>query len=323
MLLKRCAAISILVSIAALAVNVACAQNQNYPNRVIRVVVGGVGGSLDITARLIAQGISGPMGLAVVVDNRPSVVTAAEVVAKSPPDGYTLLMTGSNLWLLPLIQSNISFDPIKDFTAITLATKSPSLLVVHPSLPVKNVKELIALAKARPGQLNYASGSTGSASHLAAELFKARAGINIMRINYKSAALGLVDLMGGQVQIMFPVAASVAGYLKSGKLKALAVTSLKPSPLTPGVPTVAASGLPGYESVSITGVFAPAHLPEAITTRLNREVVRALNSEEAHEKFNSSGVEALGSTPDELANFVKNEMSVVGKVIKDAGIHED
>ena len=197
------------------------ASGQSFPTKVIGIVVGGIGGSLDITARLIAQGVAAPLGQPVIVENRASVTIAADVVAKAPADGYTLLMTGSNLWILPLLESKPSFDPVGDFSAVTLATRSPSVLVIHPSLPVKSVKELIALAKARPGELNYASGSSGSASHLAAELFRARAGVNIMRINYKSAAAGLVDLAGGQVQVMFPVAASVAPYMKSGRVKAL------------------------------------------------------------------------------------------------------
>ena len=301
----------------------AATHAQSFPNHVIRIVVGGTGGSLDITARVVAQGIAPPLGQPVIVENRPSVTVAAEVVAKAAPDGYTLLMTGSNLWILPLLDSNTAYDPVKDFSAVTLATSSPRVLVVHPSLPVQSVKALIALAKARPGALNYASGSSGSASHLAAELFKAKAGVNIMRINYKSAAAGLIDLMGGQVQVMFPVAASVAQYLKSGKLKALAVTSREPSPVAPGIPTVAAAGLPGYEAVSITGFFAPSKLPEPISSRLNQEIVRVLHREDVKQRFLSTGVESLGSTPEELAAFVGLELSTMGKVIRDAGIRAE
>jgi tripartite-type tricarboxylate transporter receptor subunit TctC len=312
-----------MIAAAALAALSTTTYGQAYPNRLIRIVVGGIGGSLDITARLVAQGIAGPLGQSVIVENRPSVTVAADSVAKAPPDGYTLLMTGSNLWLLPFLDSNTTFDPIRDFTGLTLATSSPSILVVHPLLPVKSVRDLIALAKARPGQLNYASGASGSASHLAAELFKAKADVNIMRINYKSAALGLIDLMGGQVQVMFPVAASVAQYLKAGKLKALGVTSRGPSSLAPGVPPISQAGVPGYEAVSITGLFAPAKLPEAITTRLNQEMVRVLKSDDAKQKFLVNGVEGLGSSPEELTAFVKSEMATMGKLIRDAGIKGD
>jgi tripartite-type tricarboxylate transporter receptor subunit TctC len=301
----------------------ASACGQHYPAKVIRILVGGSGGSLDITARLIAQGITGPMGQQVIVDNRASVTTAAEAVAKAPPDGYTLLMAGSNLWLLPLLRGSAPFDPAKDFSPVSLATRSPSLLVVYPSLPVNSVRDLIALAMRRPGEINYASGSAGSASHLAAELFTARAGVKIVRINYKSAALGLIDLIGEQVQMMFPVAGSVVPYLKSGKLRALAVTSLEPFVLAPGIPTMSASGLPGFESVSITGIFAPARLPAAIIGRLNPEIVRALRNDSAKELLLNNGVESLGSSPEELAAFVRTETVTMGRVINDAGIRTE
>jgi len=299
------------------------ANGQPFPNKVIRIVVGGIGGSLDITARLVAQGIAGPLGQPVIVENRPTVTIAAEVVAKSPPDGYTLLVTGPNLWILPLLESKPSYDPTRDFSPVTLATRSPSILVINPSLPVKSVKELIALAKARPGDLNYASGASGSASHLAAELFRTRAGVNITRINYKSAAAGLIDLISGQVQLMFPVAASVAPYIKAGRLRALAVTSREPSKLVPGTPTMAAAGLPDYEAVSIGGIFGPAHLPDAVTTRLNQEIVRVLTRDDTKEKFLVNGVESVGSSPEELAAAVKSEMATIGKLVKDAGIRAE
>ena len=298
-------------------------HGQSYPVRGIRVVVGGIGGSLDITARWVAQGIAGPLGQPVIVENRASVTIAADVVAKAPPDGYTLLVTGPNLWILPLLESKPSYDPIKDFSPVTLATRSPGILVVNPALPVRSVKELIALAKARPGDLNYASGSSGSASHLAAELFLAKAGVRITRINYKSAAAGLVDLISGEVQVMFPVAASVAPYIKSGRLRALAVTTRQPSALVPGTPTMIAAGLPGYEAVSLGGVFAPAHLPDAIVGRLNQEIVRVLTRDDTREKFLANGVESVGSSPEELASSVKSEMATIGKLIRDAGIRAE
>jgi len=296
---------------------------QNFPNKVIRVVVGGIGGSLDITARWVAQGITGPLAQPVIVENRPSVTIAAEVVAKAPPDGYTLLVTGPNLWILPLLESKPSYDPTRDFSPLTLATRSPSILVVNPSLPVKSVKELIALAKARPCDLNCASGSSGSASHLAAELFLAKAGVKIVRINYKSAAAGLIDLISGQVQVMFPVAASVAPYIKAGRLRALAVTTRQPSALVPGTPTIAAAGLPGYEAVSIGAIFGPANVPDAIISRLNQEFVRVLTREDTKERFLGNGVESVGSSPAELAAAVKSEMATIGKLIKDAGIRAE
>jgi tripartite-type tricarboxylate transporter receptor subunit TctC len=216
-----------------------------------------------------------------------------------------------------------SYDPVRDFSPVTLATRSPGILVVNPSLPVKSVKELIALARSRPGDLNYASGASGSASHLAAELFRVKSGVRITRINYKSAAAGLVDLISGEVQLMFPVAASVAPYVKSGRLRALAVTTREPSPLVPGTPTLAAAGLPGYEAVSLGGIFAPANLPDPILSRLNQEIVRVLARDDTRERFISNGVESVGSTPAELAAAVRAEMTVIGKLIKDAGIRAE
>ena len=306
-----------------LALGAVAAYSQDYPAKPIRLVVPGTGNSFDIAARLIAQGISAPLGQPVIVDNRANGTIAAETVAKAPPDGYTLLVNGSNLWLLPFLQSNVPYDPVRDFLPITLTTRSPTILVVHPSLPVKSVRDLIALAKSSPGGMNYASGSTGSTNHLAAELFKSMAGVNIVRIGYKGSGPALVDLIAGHVQMMFSVTGSVAPHMKSGKLKALAVTSAQPSTLAPGLPTVAASGLPGFAAVSDAGMFAPAKTPTAIVTRLNQEIVRVLNSTEVKEKFLGTGVETVGSSPEQLAATVKADSARLGKLIKDAGIREE
>jgi tripartite-type tricarboxylate transporter receptor subunit TctC len=213
-----------------------------------------------------------------------------------------------------------SYDPIRDFAPVTLMSRAPNLLVVHPSVPVKSVKDLIALAKAKPGELNYASASVGSSPHLAPELFKAMADINIVRVPYKGSAQGLMDVLAGQVQLMFPVSAGAAPHVASGKLRALAITTPKPSPLFPELPTVAASGVPGYESGTINAMFAPVRTPEAIINRLNREVVLILRRAEIREKFLSIGVEPAGTSPEELTATVKSEMARLGKVIRDAGI---
>ena len=204
------------------------------------------------------------------------------------------------------------YDPIKDYVPITLTDESPNILVVHPSLPVKSVSELIALAKAKPGELNYASGSTGGGNHLSGELFKFMAGINILRVPYKSTAPALVDLMGGQVHFMFP-SASVAPLIQAGKLYSLAVTSAKPSALFPNLPTVAAS-LPGYELVGLNGVFAPAKTPEAIINRLNQEIVRFLRTAEAKQQFFHGGSDVLGTSPDESCGYDKSRPRQGGKV---------
>ena len=300
-----------------IALGAAAATSQDYPNKVILMLTAGVGGGNDFTARLIAQEIAAPLGQAVIVDNRANSNIAAEAVAKSPPDGYALLVAGGVFTIGPLLQE-IAYDVQRDFAPIVMTGMAPNLLAVHPSLPVKSVKELIALAKARPGELNYSSASPGSSSHLAAELLKSMARVNIMRIAYKNSGQAVTALLGGEVQLMFPNTPSAAPHLKSGRMKALAVTSSQPSALLPGVPTVAASGLPGYEATSIDGVYAPARTPAAVINRLNQEIVRALNKSDVKEKFFRVGVEVVGSTPEQLAAAVRKEISVWGKVIESA-----
>lgn len=296
-------------------------RGEIYPNKPIRIVTSETGGGNDIPTRLIAQGISVPLGQNVIVENRPSSVTG-ELVSRAVADGYTLLVHGSNFWLGPLLQKT-PYDPVRNFSPITLAASTPNVLVVHPSLPVKLVKDLITLAGAKPGLLNYASGSTGSSNHLAAELFKAMAGVNIVRIPYNGTGRALNGLMGGEVQLMFPNAGGATPHLKSGRLRALAVTSATPSVLGPGLPTVAASGLPGYESVNTLGIYAPVRTPAAIITRLNQEIVRFLKTPEAKEQLLNSGVEVVGSSPEQLGATMKSEILRIGKVIKDAGIKAD
>ncbi len=297
------------------------ASAQNYPNKPIRLIASGVGGSADMVARLIAAGISVPLEQQVVVDNRASGVTQ-EVVATAAPDGYTLLMTSSSHWLLPLMR-NVSYDPVKDFAPITITAVIPNVLVVHPSLPVKTAKDLIALAKAKPGTLNYGTTGTGTSNHLAAELFKAMAGINMVRINYKSTSSALNDLMGGQLHLAFNTTGSVGPYVRSGRLRAIAVTGSRPSAAYPDLPTVAASGLPGYESTATQAMFAPARTPAAVVNLLNREIVKVLNQPESRARILSTGVEVVASSPDELDSVMKAEMARMGKVIKDAGIRDE
>jgi len=301
-------------------VSAGVASSQDFPNRPIRIVATGAGGAGDFTARIMAQGIAGPIGQQVIVDNRATNIIASETVFKAPPDGYTLLLNSNNFWLGPLLQKT-PYDPIRDFLVITLTDESPNILVVHPSLPVKSVKELIALAKAKPGELNYASGSTGGGGHLSGELLKYMAGINIVRVPYKSSGPGLIDLMGGRLHFMFPSAA-VAPHVKAGRLRALAVTSAKPSALFPELPTVAAS-VPGYELVGLNGLFAPAKTPDAIINRLNQEMVRYLRTADAKERFFNAGSDVLGNSPPEAAATIKSDLSRMTKLITDAGIKAD
>ncbi len=294
----------------------------SYPNKPIRIVVTGVGSGGDFAARLIAQGISAGLGQQVIVENRISGIAPGEIVSKASPDGYTLCLSAAPLWIGPFLQKT-SYDPVRDFAPVTLAISSPNVLVVPASSPVKSVAELIALMKAKPGVLNYATSGTGGSGHLASELFKSMLGADVVRINYKSGSLALNELIGGQVQFMFANAGAVAGHLRSGRVHALAVTSAKPSPLFPGLPTVAAGGVPGYELVSIQGIFAPAGTPAAVVRRLNQEIVSFLQKSETRERFSGAGVESLGSTPEELAATVKAEMARLGKVIREAGIRAD
>lgn len=292
---------------------------QSYPNKAVRIVTSGVGGSGDFTSRLVAQGLSAVLGQQVIVENRAAGGASGVIVAGAPPDGYTLLLNGGSLWIGTLIEKT-PYDVVKDFAPISLINRQPNVLVVNASVPAKSVQELIALAKAQPGKLNYSTGALGSASHLSAELFKYMAKVNIVRISYKSAGLRVTALLSNEVQMEFSSPNSGAQHIKSGKLRALAVTTAQPSALVPGVPTVAASGLPGYESAGLYGFFAPATTPAAIIDRLSRETAAVVRKEDVREKFFSASMEAVGSSPKELADTIKSEMSRLGKVIKEAGI---
>ena len=298
---------------------------QNFPNKPVRIVTTEPGSGSDFVSRLIAHELTGNWGQQVIVDNRggASGAIAAELVAKSTPDGYTLILYGNPLWLLPLFRKNVPYDPVKDFAPITLAVSSPDIVVVHPSLPVKSIAELIAFAKAKPGELNYSSSATGGSTHVAAELFKSMAKVDIVRIAYRGVGAAVTALIGGQAQVMFAAPAAVVPHIKSGRLRAVAVTSAEPSVLAPGLPTVAASGVPGYGSVIIFGIFAPAKIPAALTAKLNQDIVRALTKAEMRAKFLNAGTEVVASSPGELAAMVKSEMDSLSKVIKETGIRED
>ena len=295
------------------------AAGQSYPSRAIRIIASEPGGGNDFAARVIAQGISAPLGQQVIVDNRPAGVVAIEPAAKAQPDGYTLLLYSNGLWTLPFIQ-NVPYDVIRDFAPITLAVRAPNILAVHPSLPVKTVKDLIALARARPGELNYASGSTGSSPHLSAELFNSMAGVRIVRINYKGSGPAVSALVGGQVQLMFATAGAAEPHLRSGRLRGLAVTSAEPSALAPGLPSVAASGLSGYESDTPYGVYAPAKTPEVVINRLNQEIVKFLARPDVKEKFFGAGFDIVASTSERFAAAMKADIVRMAKLVKDAGI---
>ena len=306
-------------SVGSMFVGASAASGQDYPNKPIRIVTSEAGGGNDLQARLIAQGLAGALGEQVVVENRPSGVIPGEIVSKATPNGYTLLLYNNTLWTGPLLQTT-PYDAVRDFSPITAVAKAANVLVVNPALPVKSVAELVAFAKAKPGELNYGSSGTGASNHLAGELFKAMAGVNIVRINYKGAGPALTALLAGELQLMFPTAGAVSPHIKAGRIRVLAVTSAEPTALAPGVPTMAASGLPGYESISTYGVFAPAKTPRAIIDKLNEEIVRFLDRADVKERFFNAGMETVGGSPGQLAATVKSEMARMGKVIKDAGI---
>jgi tripartite-type tricarboxylate transporter receptor subunit TctC len=297
--------------------NAGAASTDAYPTRPIRVVTAPAGAGNDYMARMISQGLSGSLGQQLVVDNRPAGIIG-EIVAKAPPDGYTLLAIGSVLWLTPFLQDSVGYDPVKDFAPVSITARSVNILVVHPSIAATSVKELLAFARSKPGQLNCASGATGSSNHLAAELFRSMSGVDFVRIPYKGSGPALNDLLGGQVQMMFPTSAAGLPHVKAGRLRALAVTSLKPSTLAPGLPAVAESGVPGYESVVMYALLAPAKTPASIVNKLQSELAKSFHEPVMAERLAAAGVEPIASTPHELAAAMDYEMTRLGKIIKEA-----
>ena len=296
-------------------------SGQAYPNKAIRIVTTETGAGNDLLARIVAQGIAGPLGQAVIVENRATAVSGV-IAAKASPDGYTLLLAANASWLGTFLQ-DMPYDAVRDFAPISTVSNQPVVLVVHPTLPAKSVKEVIALARAKPGELFYGSSSTATVSHLAGELLKAMAGVNIVRVPFKGAGPALIALFGNEVQLTFPTPSVVPQHVKAGRLRALAVSGLQTSPLLPELPTMSASGLPGYEVVSRAGVFAPVKTPAPIINRLNQEIVRALGTAELKDRILALGSEPGGSSPEEFRNIIKTDMNRMGKVIKDSGMRED
>ena len=295
-------------------------SGQAFPGRPLRKGTSSAGGGSDFAARLVAQGLNERFGQQVIVENRPGVLSV-ETAIKAQPDGYTLYLDGNSFWLTPLLKK-VSYEVMRDFSPVTLAATSPYVLGAHPSLTANSINELIALAKSRPGQLNYGSAGTGGGQHLAGELFKSMTGVNIVHVPYKAISMAVTSLIGGEIQLIFATGISVAPHLKSNKMKALAVSSAQPSALLPGVPTVAAT-VPGFEFAARTGIFTPGKPPAAIVTRLNQEIVRVLNLPDVKEKFLNVGAEIVGSSVPDFTVRLQSEVSRMGKVIKDAGIRLD
>jgi len=296
------------------------AFSQNYPDKLVRIVTSVAGGGNDFLARLVAQQLTSSLGQQVIVENRG--VVAADVVAKAPPDGYTLIAYGSPLWLTPFLRDEVRYDPVNDFSPISSVARTPGMIVVHPSLPVRSVKELIVFARARPGQLNFGAGAIGATPFLSGELFKAMAKVNIVSVPYKGAGPAVNALVAGHVEIMFPTANTVMHHLKEGRLRGLAVSSAEPSPLAPGLPTVSASGLPGFEAEAVVGIFAPAKTPREIINRLNKEIALALNKADVKERLLRSGSEGVSSSPEHMGAIVTSEMAKWGALIKKLRISE-
>jgi tripartite-type tricarboxylate transporter receptor subunit TctC len=298
------------------------AAAQDYPTRPVRVIIPfPPGGSNDVVGRLIATHLGERLGKQVIIDNRSGAggVIGTEAVAKSPPDGYTLLMISLahavNPWLYKL-----TYDPIKDFAPIGLLAKGPNVLVVHPSLPVKSVKELIALAKQKPGDLQYASAGIGSFQHLGGELFKLTAGVDLLHVPFKGGGPAMIDVVGGHTKVMFSSMVQTVPQIKSGKLRALATGGQERSPVLPDLPTIAEAGVPGYEAVNWWGLVAPAGTAQPIIDKLNREIEVVQKSPEVQKQFATEGAEAVGMKPADFGGFMVSEMNKWEKVVKQGNI---
>ncbi|WP_219216410.1 tripartite tricarboxylate transporter substrate binding protein [Variovorax boronicumulans] len=304
----------------------AFAQAQAYPTKPVRLVVPyPPGGPTDIVARVVAQKLSEQLGQQFIIDNRPGAGgnTGAELVARSPADGYTLVVATTAHAINPSLFKNLGYSLSKDLAPVSLLTSGPLVIVANPSLPAKNVAELIALAKAKPGELNFASSGNGQSTHLSAELFASMAGVKMNHIPYKGSAPALTDTMGGQTQLMFDTMLSAMPHVKGGKLKALAVTSATRSPVAPDVPTVAESGLPGYEAIAWNGLLAPAHTPPEVLARLSTALKKVLAAPDVKDKFEAQGFAATWTSPEDFGRFMTAEIDKWAKVVKVSGATVD
>lgn len=312
------------ISVLATAVAPASAEAQAYPSRPLRFIVPfPPGGSTDIYARIIGPRLADALRQQVVIDNRPGAGGAlgADLAAKAPPDGYTIwLGQTNNLAIGPAMRTKNSYDPVRDFSPITLLMQAPQVMVVNAGSPITSIKELIAAAKSKPGTLTFASAGIGSSGHVAGELLNQAAGVNITHVPYKGASPAMIDLRGGRVTFLATSLASAAQFVKDGKIKGIATTGLKRARLMPDVPTVAESGVPGFEVASWHGMLAPAKVPREIIARLNREIVAILDKPEVRDALLSEGGDITPGTPEEFAVFLKSEAQKWAKVIKQAGI---
>lgn len=299
-------------------------QAQSYPTKPVRVIVPLVpGGNLDLVARAVSQKLSEGLGQQFVVENRPgaSSLVGTQYVAKQPSDGYTLLVIANTFTAVPAVIANPGYDPVKEFTGVSLTCKVAQVLVVNPNLPVKNLKELIALAKARPGQLTYGSSGNGSTGHFAAEMFNQRTGLKMLHVPYKGNAQSLTDIMAGQIMMMYDQVSTSAPLVAAGKLRALAVTTLTRSSMFPDVPTIDESGVKGYEAITFNGLLAPAGAPREVLVRLQSEVAKVVAAPPLHTSFLERGVDLVASkSPEEFTAYIRNEVAANAKLARSAGI---
>ncbi len=294
---------------------------QNYPNKAIRFIVGfAPGGPNDIVARIVGQKLTESLGVPVTVDNRPGAdsMIGTQMAARSAPDGYTITMISASATIHPSVYNNVPYDLIKDFSPITVVATSAFVVIVNPTVPVNSIKALIALAKARPSQLNFASSGMGGSLHLAGELFKSLAHVNMNHVPYKGGAPALNDVIGGQVELMFSPIPIAMPHIKSGRVRALAVTSAKRWPTLPDLPAVAEAGLPGYEATGWYGVVAPANTPGAIVTALNEAIVKVLARPDVEQQFTKLDLEPVGNSPQQMTKHLQTELTKWAKVVRDA-----
>ena len=296
---------------------------QEYPSKPVRLIIPyPPGGGADILGRIVAGKLSAVLGQQVIVDNRGGAngMIGTEIAAHAPADGYTLLFPSSPHTVNLSMVSKLPYDTVKDFTPVSLAATTPYTLVVHPSMPVKSVKELIAFARGRPGKINYASGGSGGSPHLAMELFKSMTGVDMVHVAYKGVGPALVDVLAGHVQVFFSNAAPAVPHIKAGRLRALATSGAKRSLVAPEIPTVAEAGVPGFEASAWYGVIAPARTPAAIVHRLNAEIVRFMRTPETQERLKSLSAESLTSTPQEYARVIEADIDRWGKLVRRLGL---
>lgn len=309
-----------------LALTMSFAQAQTYPSKQVRFVVGfPAGGATDVVARAISQNLSEALGHPVVVDNRAGAASniAAELVATSPKDGHTIFLGTVSLAINPSLYKKLPYNALKDFTAVSQVTDTPFMFVTHPSLPVRNVKEFVALARARPGQLNYGSAGNGSGGHLFTAMFGSMAGVNLAHVPYRGASYATTSVLSGETIFMFDNIVTTLPLAKAGKLRALAVTTAKRSRVAEDIPTLAQAGVPGYDANAWFGVFAPAGTPDAVIARLQSEISKIVKIPEIRDRFLALGAEPVGSTPEQFAAFYRAEVLKWAKVVKDSGAQID